>query len=309
MFNMHLHTPTVPPLKRKSFDDLSEPLPKKQAVMSPIEPQQYHPASRSFGALGGSQVQLQPQPHIVQTHSHTLPQIQPVSIQPRPAPNGVGLSPSAPSPTVSTKPLPPKRAPRVRFPTGRKRGRPSKADKEEWARQNATQSQSTAYTPIIPAPIAAPQPPSTFQHTFSISAPGGPIPSEPTAHRAPSNESVPEPTSHTKGLSPGTETHHRPESAPGSLRPTPTTDLRGPQAGGLQRYEQSSWRDSVLRSDQRTLGEPPTPMEPRISHGSPFDQHRQHSHSPFAPGGHRESMGPAMEPVKSEGYPAVTNQA
>lgn len=71
------------------------------------------------------------------------------------------------------------------------------------------------------------------------------------------------------------------------------------------RYEHPAWRDSVLRVDKS----PPTPKETRMSHEYILGQQIQRPDSPYTPGGLSEGMTAAVEPVKSGGLPAVTNQA
>ncbi|KAL1878814.1 hypothetical protein VTK73DRAFT_7467 [Phialemonium thermophilum] len=145
MFDMRMSPPPMPVLKRKSLGDISEHLSKRQALMSPLEPQPYS-APRSFNFQS----------------AHAT---QPVNIQPRPAsnPNGYPLaSPSAPSPTVSaSNPQPP---------SGRKRGRPSRAQREAWARANPSPS-SSGYTPITPVPIAPlPSPSAPSSHAYNATS-------------------------------------------------------------------------------------------------------------------------------------------
>jgi hypothetical protein len=314
MFNMHLQAPSVPSLKRKSADILDEQLSKRPSMMPPIDTSYYSQASRSFGPPSSSQTQVLQSQSLAQalpTHSHTQSQTQPVSIQPRPPSKHVGPCPGISSPPVSTTMLPakPTRASRGsargRSSTGRKRGRPSKADKEEWARQNALQSHPTVYAPIIPAPAGTQPSSSTYQHTFSIATPGATVIRDPTAYRAVSNESVPESASQRKEPSPGQNTHKRAHSAPRTLLPAPATNQLMLPAEEGQRHEHSTWRDSVLRVDKN----PPTPRETRMSHGYILDQQIQRPDSPYTPEGHREGMTAAIEPVTSGGLPAVTNQA
>lgn len=127
MMGMQIQHPSQT-TKRKSVGDLNEPYPKRIASMTQLE--------------------YQPQSQVLSTPRA-------INIQPRPtnsrAPvNGIdygyNVFHSNPSPTVSSAP-------------GRKRGRPSKADKEAQARANATApSQQVAYAPISPAPGPVPTP-------------------------------------------------------------------------------------------------------------------------------------------------------
>lgn len=306
MFNMHLQPPTVPSLKRKSFGDISEQLPKRQAIMSPIEPQAYA-TSRSFGSHGVGQThpQLQPQPQVQPHHQpyqaaplHSLPQLQPqppvppINIQPRPAPNGITAAPTTSSPTVLTS---------TPTGTGRKRGRPSKADKEAWARANA--AQQTGYAPITPAPIA-PQPASTqSQPTYSPSPVGQPA--YQISSTAPASDTRPK-----KRGRPSTADKRRSESVPRSIQPIVSADSHKDLAeqDTKSEKEEQDWVDRAGHGVQRTPGDHPvpTPLEPPIHQSSTFNRH---SGSPFAPGALREGVGPVMEHARNEGQAVAANQS
>jgi len=134
MFNLTIPPPAISPLKRKSFSELSDHIPKKQAIGSPGEGSPYaiprNPNTQSPG-LG-----------------------QPVNIQPRPN----GFPPHTLTPGTAITPI----SQNVVLPP-RRRGRPPKA--ETLARQGV--QQPSHYPPISPAPIApspvqyiAPRPPS-----------------------------------------------------------------------------------------------------------------------------------------------------
>ncbi|KLU87436.1 hypothetical protein MAPG_06436 [Magnaporthiopsis poae ATCC 64411] len=150
MFQVQAQQPPIPipHLKRKSIDDLNEPMPKRLAI-SPVEQQQ--------------QQQQQPPPlHAPQPlpPPPAAPFNLPRSIQPRLAPNGYPTL----APIVASPPIVSPAAGAVR-----KRGRPSKADKE--ARANA----STGYVTVAPMPSQASQP--TFQ--------AAPAPPRPTSLPSP----------------------------------------------------------------------------------------------------------------------------
>ncbi|OIW33888.1 hypothetical protein CONLIGDRAFT_640965 [Coniochaeta ligniaria NRRL 30616] len=309
MFNMQLQPPAVPSLKRKSLGDISEQLPKRQAIMSPIEPQAY-PAARSFGSHGVSQTQhqLQPQtqlqipPHLQHqpppsslAQLQPQPQAQPVNIQPRPAPNGFAASPSTSSPKVSTS---------TPSSTGRKRGRPSKADREAWARANATQT--TSYAPITPAPIA-PQPiPAKPQSTYS------PSPVGPPAYQISSTAPASDPKPKSKvGRPSAADQQPRSESVPRSIQPMASPDTRGHQIINDPQAEperEDDWRERASQTGQKTTGEHPgpIPLEPPVFQGSAIGPH---SGSPFAASALREVIGPAMEQARNEGHAPLANQA
>ena len=118
MFNMPFAPPLIMPLKRQSIVDIDDHISKKQAVVSHGDLSPYA-IPRGFGGQAAG-----------------VPQ--PVNIQPRP--NGYVPLPPKPRKSVASPTV---------APTGRRRGRPSKA--ESLARQTA--SQIMPYQPITPAPI------------------------------------------------------------------------------------------------------------------------------------------------------------
>ncbi|KAI6380415.1 hypothetical protein MCOR25_001610 [Pyricularia grisea] len=143
MFNAPLNPPPTAhfaTLKRKSIGDLNEHGSKRLAT-SPID-QSTPPLPPIMHA---------PQPQ----HVHSpLNATRNVSIQPRPASNGYQQSPTA---------APPPMTPALPQSIGRKRGRPSKADKEAQARANG----SAAPMPGAPLPSLAPHPVSQHLHAPS----------------------------------------------------------------------------------------------------------------------------------------------
>lgn len=153
MFNAPLNPPPTAhfaPLKRKSLGDLHEHNSKRLAT-SPID-QQPPPLPPIMHA---------PQP----LHAHSpLNASRNVSIQPRPASNGYQLN----SPTTAPQPITPALSQSI----GRKRGRPSKADKEAQARASG----SAVPIPGAPLPSLAPHPASQHLHAPSPpnNSPAGP---------------------------------------------------------------------------------------------------------------------------------------
>jgi hypothetical protein len=308
MFNMHLPPPTVPALKRKSFGDISEQLPKRQALSSPSEPQSYA-ASRSFGSHPVNQPHhhLQPQsqlqipPHLQhQPAPPSLPQLQPqaqaqpVNIQPRPAPNGFAVSPSTSSPRVSSSTL---------TGTGRKRGRPSKADREAWARANAPQQ--TAYAPITPAPIA-PQPAPTASHsTYSPNSVG--LSAYQFSSAAPG--SYPKPK--LEEGRPVTDEERRSESVPRSVHSVVSPDAREYSAVDHQSKskKQEEWREEAARADQNKPGKHKSPsrMDPLAYQGP--DPERPTGPAYKGVSAHAGVIGPPMEQSRHEGQPPLANHA
>jgi len=309
MFNMQLQPPTLPSLKRKSFGDISEQLPKRQAILSPSDPQTYS-ASRSFGAhlAGQTQHQLQQQsqlqipPHLQHQppppslpQLQPQPQVQPVNIQPRPAPNGFAASPSTSSPRAAAS---------TPTGTGRKRGRPSKADREAWARANA--AQQTSYAPITPAPIA-PQPAPTATHsTYSPSPVGQP------AYQISSVAPASDPKPKKRGGQPGAaDQQQRSESVPRSVQPIVSPDARDHHNISDQHSKaekEEDWRERANQTEQRTPRTYPSPnrAEPAVQQSSAVDRHPG---SPYAASALREVLDPTMEHSRNEGQPTVANQA
>lgn len=155
MLDIDLNIPTVPNLKkRKSADVLGDQAQKRLASMP--------------------HVLYQPRPPSSQTQAQTPPLPQPspkppqqINIQPRPPPDakqpiaeGYGVFQSkTPSNGYSVF---------QSNPAGRKRGRPSKAEKEAQARANASSFATTGHVPISPKPA--------IQSTQGQGAPTPPVP-------------------------------------------------------------------------------------------------------------------------------------
>jgi len=118
MFHVQFPPPNVSNLsKRKSLGDLVDHPAKRQAITAPFEP--------SLAPIRA----LQPRPPLAPPHAP-------------PHANGYP-PPMTPIPTAPGGPT-----------TGKKRGRPSKADKEAQAQARAAYARPTEYTPITPAPPA-----------------------------------------------------------------------------------------------------------------------------------------------------------
>lgn len=267
MFEKHFSPPVMPVLMPKPVGDINQ-----TAIPPPMERQPY-PAARSF-----------------QTRNATA--AQPISIQPRPSPNGY----PAPSPSTSS---PPMLLPFVM--PGRKRGRPSKADREARGRANA--SQSGGYTPISPAPIAPSPAPPTAQNTYS------PGPSAAPAYQL-SPGSAPEPRPKKKARTTAADTQQQTENVPRSVQGSPeSADQKIP--GAALDY---GWRDNTRRVDQIQAGNPgPVPLEPPIQPQRPATVH-QPIHSPRTSlptaGVHRATVAsPVVEQATTDGHSRVANQA
>lgn len=254
-------------------------------------------------SISASHPQIQPQPPPPpppppQPQPQPQPQLQPINIQPRPSPNGpngpngYAASPSASSPTVS-----------VTTPTvaGRRRGRPSKADKEAWARANT--SQSTGYPPIVPAPIA----PLPLQATAQPNYGSGP--SAPPAYQISSGSAL-ESKSRRKGRPSALEKQQRSESVPRTVQGGTGSDSGEQQTGG-ERHEHPDVRESPRQQEQRqSSNQGPTPVEPPFQpQSSGAHQPIRSPYPPFTTGGAHAHMGPispAMEQARKEGHPPAT---
>lgn len=148
LLDRELQLPSLPNLKRKSVGDFSEHVPKRVASMTPIQYQPRplpHPQPLPLA-------QPQPQPQPPQPH-------QPVAtsraIQPRP-------SSDPKQPTAEGYGVFQSKSPSNGYgvfqsnPTVRKRGRPSKAEKEAQARANSANYPTSTPVPISPKPAISP---------------------------------------------------------------------------------------------------------------------------------------------------------
>lgn len=148
LLDRELQLPSLPNLKRKSVGDFSEHVPKRVASMTPIQYQPRplpHPQPLPLA-------QPQPQPQPPQPH-------QPVAtsraIQPRP-------SSDPKQPTAEGYGVFQSKSPSNGYgvfqsnPTVRKRGRPSKAEKEAQARANSANYSTSTPVPISPKPAISP---------------------------------------------------------------------------------------------------------------------------------------------------------
>ncbi|KAI7787959.1 hypothetical protein LA080_013264 [Diaporthe eres] len=150
MLDRELQLPSLPNLKRKSVSDFSEHVPKRVASMTPIQYQPRPPPLPQPLPPTQTQPQLQPQPS--QLH-------QPVAtsraIQPRP-------SSDSKQPTAEGYGVFQSKSPSNGYgvfqsnPTVRKRGRPSKAEKEAQARANSANYPTSTPVPISPKPAISP---------------------------------------------------------------------------------------------------------------------------------------------------------
>lgn len=146
MLDRELQLPSLPNLKRKSVSDFSEHVPKRVASLTPIQYQPRPPPLPQPLPLA------QPQPQPSQLH-------QPVAtsraIQPRP-------STESKQPTAEGYGVFQSKSPSNGYgvfqsnPTVRKRGRPSKAEKEAQARANSANFPTSTPVPISPKPAISP---------------------------------------------------------------------------------------------------------------------------------------------------------
>ncbi|KAJ0109281.1 hypothetical protein J7T55_009612 [Diaporthe amygdali] len=147
LLDRELQLPSLPNLKRKSVSDFSEHVPKRVASMTPI---QYQP--RQPPPLPQPQPPAQTQPQLPQLHQPVATsraiQPRPSSDPKQPAVEGYGVfqskSPSNGYGVFQSNP------------TVRKRGRPSKAEKEAQARANSVNYPTSTPVPISPKPAISP---------------------------------------------------------------------------------------------------------------------------------------------------------
>lgn len=275
MLNVSFSPPEFAPLKRKSFGDINEQPPKRRAIASPAERQSF-PSARSFGA---------------HNTAATTTTNQPINIQPRPSPNGLpALSPSTSSPPVSAPVA-------TAVPPGRKRGRPSKADREMWARTK--QPQPGVYTTISPVPIAPSPVAPTAQPAYS------PSPSTTSAYQV-SPGTAPEPKPRKQGRAQAADRKKQADNVPRTVQGGPeSVDRKTPSA------PDHGWRDNARSVDQNRAGNPsPVPLEPPVQpQRQPTNQPPIHSpHTTLLPAAsHRND--PPVEHTRAEGNPRVSNQA
>ncbi|KAI1410144.1 hypothetical protein F5Y13DRAFT_77556 [Hypoxylon sp. FL1857] len=188
-------------------------------------------------------------------------------IQPRPPPNG--YPPAVPvsiSPPVTS--------------TGKKRGRPSKADKEAQAR--AVYSRLTEYTPITPAPMApiAVQP----QRDYA-SSPGYEISSNPVDQKSKKRGGFgaidsPQPANSSFPLTSPASTTDTPRALPEPLEQVERSTLSPRDRGSialdsrspplLQHMQQQDSSQGLPHLQPRTQPPPPLPPSPR----TPYVPHR-----------------------------------
>ncbi|PSR90423.1 hypothetical protein BD289DRAFT_481763 [Coniella lustricola] len=156
MLDIQLDLPSLPNLKkRKSASDLltEQQAPKRMASMTHI-PYQHRPSSRAQDQT--AQILPQPSPQAPHQQPGLMPRT--VNIQPRPAPD-------AKQPTAEGYGVFQSKNPSNGYnvfqsnPTGRKRGRPSKAEKEAQARANSSSLAPAGPIPISPKPTAHPPAP------------------------------------------------------------------------------------------------------------------------------------------------------
>lgn len=351
MFGRHLSppaalsVPALPGIRRESFEDINEPPPKRQAMMSPIEPSPYT-APRDYRYHSIQPTPPPPQPQRLQHQHHQQPhrewaqpqyspksqQPSPVNIKPRPVPAPNGSAPSTINPTVATN-TPTADKPKA---ASRKRGRPSKAEKEAQAKANAFLANPTGYLAITPAPIApnpsgpvAGLPPLLTASQLQTHYSPSPVATTPS-YQLSAATPEPKPTPKRKSRPPPLDKsppQERLASEPRTIQSLASalqeqsvaTELRG-----------ADYQEHLTRQQEQAEKQPPgpVPLEPRIEPlATPLHQQarRRRSHSPFAPGsastdahGGRESMGPAME-QQARGtesdyhnhppHPPVANQA
>ncbi|KAK4204374.1 hypothetical protein QBC40DRAFT_250077 [Triangularia verruculosa] len=285
MFNAPMPPPLISPLKRKSFGDVSDQLPKRQALSSPSEPPPYgmpHNATPAFAQ------------HPINIHH---PNGQPTVAL---APNPNTVPASAPTPY----PGPP-----------RKRGRPPKSENRPGHWQITTSYPNITPAPIAPAPApaSAPQPSSP---SFRGQPPLAPAPTQPST-------SAPQPNSPSFRVQPYNNRYsmpagpldskagkkHLPEIAPRPTHGTPGVEqpARSPTRP-VSEYQER--REDIHRLPPPQSQGPPRPPPLSAHHGPvlpPPQSPRSHPHPPphhlMDASRPRGTPPPTpMEPVKHESH-------
>jgi hypothetical protein len=228
--------------KRKSVtetDDYSAS--KRQALASPLEPPPFG-LMRTFdtpansGAAPGSSVGQ---------HNPALAVV-------RPAPNGYSESPSTAASTSTPTPQgPPTNI--TLLPNRRKRGRPSKADRET-ARVRDAGYRPVAYTPIKAAPLHTPAKPSPASHVA--------IAPSPTYQVAPGN-------------SPGPELAKK--GAPAMTKPTKPDSVPRSYNSSTKLTTQPPSQASVMSAPLAEMGAPTEEEAPESQHEADGEGPRRES--------------------------------
>jgi hypothetical protein len=237
LFPDHVTIPPIPSLKRKSVGELQDPGTKRQAVMSPILPSPY--------------------PQMRNSHQQL------VDIQPRPvstAPNGYAMPvlgrtpPPLPVPTTATQ--------ATSSGTGRKRGRPSKAAKEQ-----LRPSLPTTYAPISPAPTLLAPLPTQPAGSESYGSPVGPAAYTTTTQAH-------DPTVKRKSkAAPG-----RASASPASIPRTASPHVTAPEEWQDETERQGP--DSGAKTTPRTIK---SALDQPFSHANEATDHREGPEATRAP--------------------------
>ncbi|KAI1429382.1 hypothetical protein F5Y12DRAFT_483951 [Xylaria sp. FL1777] len=211
--------------------------------------------------------------HPAKRHAMTAPPFEPIlapvrTLQPRPpAPNGFPLvTPITSTPAVPT--------------TGKKRGRPSKADKEAQAQARAAYTRPTEYTPISPAPPAPPPAPPQREYAsppgYEIASTGADQPSKkrsrPTAVDSPRQTSgslplvSPASTAGTpRALPEPMEQMERTNMSPRDHSSAPVDSRSPPLAPLIQQHDQAQTHSQILPRPQGPLVPiQPSPRPPQV---------------------------------------------
>ncbi|KAK4668482.1 uncharacterized protein QC764_707715 [Podospora pseudoanserina] len=290
MFNAPMPPPLISPLKRKSFGDVSDQLPKRQALASPSEPPPHGSPYHATPAFA--------QHHVNIHHPNGQPTV-------ALAPNPNTVPASAPTPY----PGPPRR-----------RGRPPKSENRSGHWQITTSYPNITPAPIAPAPAPAPaSAPQPSSPSFRAQAPIAPAPA-PTSAPAQAATSAPQPNSPSFRVQPYNNRYSMPagplDSKSGKkllpeIAPRPTHGT-----SGLEQPARSPTRPVSEYQDRRedihrlpppqaqgpsrhAMRDPPLlppPQSPR-SHPHPPPHHIMDASRP------RETPPPTpMEPVKHESH-------
>lgn len=250
MLGIDLDYPILPNLKkRKSTSDLlSDQSAKRVASLTPI---QYQPRSSPHPQVQTPPLVPQPTPQI-QSQPGVAPRA--VNIQPRPAPEAK-VSPAEGYGVFQSKTPSNGYGVFQSNPTARKRGRPSKAEKEAQARASSSSYTTSTHVPISPKPVLQPAqrspalplaaPPSSF------ATPARYVPTGPPDSRVPRGGSTSD-NAQPRGLTQGLTEH----ATSGNM----VKSEKSPSIGNLV----TSDSPTDQRNAPRPLAGPPTREPPPV---------------------------------------------
>ncbi|KAI1495589.1 hypothetical protein F5X99DRAFT_425929 [Biscogniauxia marginata] len=223
-------------------------------------------------------------------------------IQPRPPPpNGYSPAPSIGNSPASTTTM---------TTTGKKRGRPSKADKEAQAQARAAYSRPTEYAPITPAPLAPIQPLREFASSPGYEIAGSSADQNPRKRPRPNPAGSPRQASSSYPLASPASTTGTPRALPEPLEQVERANLSPRDRGSvpldsrsppLPSYMQQELSQTHTHLQPRT--QPPIPIQPSPRPPQPYDHYR--GPDPIFPDRDRTRSMPDQLPRDTPASPVV----